>query len=165
MFEGRLFLAACAIAAPITASAQQAQSIMPGTQIIDPSGAPVGTVYSVKGDQLVVRTDKHDVRLPASPFAFDKGKLVFALTREQLNKQTEQAIAEANAKLVVGTPVYGTGGALAGTIQSIDGSLLTLKLTSGKLIRLPRNAVAPNVRGAVLGMSAAELQRLIEQAR
>lgn len=163
--DARLLAMAAALtcAVPGAASAQTPATISPGMQVIDPSGGSVGTVVSVKGDQLTVRTDKHEVLLPATSFTPNEGKLLFALTRDQLNSQTEQALAEASAKLVAGVSVFGAGGNLAGSIDAIDDKMVTVKLTSGKLVRLPRTAVAPNDKGAVLGVSAAELERLAEQ--
>jgi preprotein translocase subunit YajC len=152
-------------ASPSVAVAQTPSAIVPGMQVVDPSGATVGTVYSVKGQDLIVKTDKHEVLLPATSFTPSQGKLLFALTQAQLNAQTEQAIAEANAKLVAGTSVYGQAGTLAGTIEAIDETTVTLKLTSGSLIRIPRNGIAPGPKGAVLGISAAELQTLSAQAQ
>lgn len=154
---------ACSV--PLAASAQTTTPISPGMQVVDPSGAPVGAVTTVRGDQLIVKTDKHEVLLPVSSFTPSQGKLLFALTQAQLNAQTDQAVAEANAKLVAGTSVYGPGGNLAGTIDAIDETNVTLKLASGQLVRMPRSSIAPNAQGAVLGISAAELQRLAEQAR
>lgn len=160
-----LTVAATIAFAPPVAAAAQTTPISPGMQVVDPSGGSVGTVTSVKGDQLIVKTDKHEVLLPATYFTANEGKLLFALTRDQLNAQTDKAIAEANAKLVAGTSVYGPGGTLAGTIDAIDDVNVTLKLTSGQLVRMPRGSIAPSEQGAVLGISAAELQRLAEQAR
>lgn len=159
-----LLSAALACSAPIAASAQTPSPISPGMQVVDPAGASVGTVTSVKDGQLIVKTDKHEVLLPATSFTPSEGKLLFALTQAQLNAQTDQAVADANAKLVAGTSVYGQAGTLAGTIDVIDDNTVTLKLSSGKLVRMPRSSIAPNAQGAVLGISAAELQRLAEQA-
>ena len=156
----RIIFAAAAFALITPAAVAQSPAILPGTQVVDTAGNPVGTVYSVKGDQLVVETDKLKVTLPASSFTPSEGKLLFALTRDQLNQQTEVALAEANARLAVGANVYGQSGALAGTIDAIDAEFVTLKLTSGKLVRLPRTGIAASDKGAVLGVSAAELERL-----
>ena len=112
-----------------------------------------------------MKTDRHEVLLPTTSFTPNQGKLLFALTRDQLNAQTEKAIAEANAKLVAGTSVYGPGGTLAGTIDAIDETNVTVKLTSGKLVRMPRGSIAPSEQGAVLGVTAAELERLAAEAR
>jgi preprotein translocase subunit YajC len=160
-----LFFAAMLASSPSLAVVQTPTAIVPGMQVVDPSGAPVGTVSSVKGQELIVKTDKHEVLLPATSFTPNQGKLLFALTQAQLNAQTEQAIAEANAKLVAGSSVYGQAGALAGTIEAIDDATVTIKLTSGSLIRIPRNGIAPGPKGAILGISAAELQSLSTQAQ
>lgn len=162
--RSRLFaLSAALVLATPFAAAAQTTPIMPGTQVVDTNGGAVGSVTSVKGDQVVVKTDRLEVALPASSFTPNEGKLLFALTREQLNTQTEQARAEANAKLVAGTSVYGQNGTLAGTIEAIDAEMVTIKLTNDRLIRMPRASIAPGAQGAVLGVSAAELQRLAEQ--
>lgn len=160
-----LIFAAMLASSPALAVAQTQPAIVPGMQVVDPSGGTVGTVASVKGQELVVKTDKHEVLLPATSFTPNQGKLLFALTQSQLNAQTEQAIAEANAKLVAGTSVYGQAGTLAGTIEAIDDASVTIKLTSGSLIRIPRNGIAPGPKGAILGVSAAELQTLSAQAQ
>ena len=163
----RLIFAAAALAfcQPGAALAQQPAGVAPGMQVVDPSGAVVGMVTSVKGGQLIVKTDKHEVLLPVTSFTPNKGKLLFALSQAQLNAQTEQAVAAANAKLVSGASVYGEAGTLAGTIDAIDDTTVTLKLTSGKLVRMPRNSIAAGQNGAVLGVSAAELQKLAEQSQ
>lgn len=160
-----LFVAAMLASSPSSAVVQTQSAIVPGMQVVDPSGAIVGTVASVKGQDLIVKTDKHEVLLPAASFTPNQGKLLFALTRSQLNAQTEQAIAEANAKLVAGASVYGQAGTLAGTIEAIDDATVTIKLTSGSLIRIPRTGIAPGPKGAILGIGAAELQTLSEQAQ
>ena len=164
MLSARLFALALAMATLPVAHAQAQATITPGMQVVDPAGKPVGIVTVVRGSDLVLKTDKHEVQLPSSSFALSEGKLLFGLSRDQLNAQTEQAIADANAKLVAGVAIYGASGALAGHIEAIDDTMVTVKLTSGKRVRLPRNAIAPSERGAVLGISAEELRRLSEEA-
>jgi preprotein translocase subunit YajC len=156
--------AVVACTAQIAVSAQTPTAISPGMQVVDPSGTSVGTVTRVKGGDITVKTDEHEVILPATSFTPSEGKLLFALTQAQLNAETEQAMAEANAKLVSGISVYGQAGTPAGTLESIDDTSVTLKLSSGQLVRMPRNSIGPSAKGAVLGISAAELQRLSEQA-
>ena len=51
----------------------------------------VGTVTAIKGDNLVIKTDKHEVQLPKSSFTFANGKALFGMTQAQLN--AEVAIA------------------------------------------------------------------------
>ncbi|GAA4003575.1 hypothetical protein [Sphingomonas humi] len=160
-----LIYAAMLASSPALGVVQTPPAIVPGMMVVDPSGATVGTVSSVKGQELIVKTDKHEVLLPVTSFTPNEGKLLFALSQAQLNAQTEQAIAEANARLVAGTSVYGQAGTLAGTIEAIDDATVTIKLTSGSLIRIPRNGIAPGPKGAILGVSAAELQALSAQAQ
>ena len=158
----RIYLTAAAFAAatPIATSASAQTTIAPGTQVVDLSGNPVGTVIAVSGNDLTVRTDRHEVLLPATSFTPNKGKLLFAMTRAQLNAETDRALAAAEASLVAGTAVHGSGGGLAGHIEAIDDATVTVKLTSGELVRMPRSGIAPGAHGAVLGVTADELKAM-----
>lgn len=162
----RIHLAAAAFlaAAPLATAASAQSAIAPGMQIVDPAGNPVGTVAAVKGGELVVKTDRHEVLLPATSFTPNEGKLLFAMTRDQLNAETDQALAEAEASLAAGAAVHGSGGQLAGHIEEIDQSMVTVKLTSGELIRLPRSGIAPAQHGAVLGVTVEELKAMAAPA-
>lgn len=136
-------------------------AISPGMQVVDVAGNPVGTVQSVMGSELIVKTDRHEVRLPARSFTPDKGKLVFGMTREALNRATDAMLAKA---LLPGAEVRGKNGALIGRIEAIDAQFVTVELQSGDDIRLPRDAVAPGPSGAVLGITVAELQQMVSKA-
>lgn len=138
-----------------------AAAISPGTQVVDVAGNPVGTVQSVRGGELIVKTDRHEVRLPARSFTPDKGKLVFGMTRDALNRATDAMLAKA---LLPGAAVHGKNGALIGQIEAIDGQFVTIELQSGETIRLPRQAVGPGRNGAVLGITTAELEQMVKQA-
>lgn len=116
------------------------------------------------GEFVILRTDKHEARLPKTSFTAHNGGFIMAMTQAQVNQAIEEATAQASANLVAGAQVTGTGGAGVGTIESIDGEFVTLKLTSGKLVRLPRNGIAPGPNGAVIGMTAAELEAAAAQA-
>jgi hypothetical protein len=73
-------------------------------------------------------------------------------------------MAEASAAIAVGAQVYGRDGAVAGQIEAVEEELVTIKLTSGESVRLPRSAVGAGPNGAVLGLSAEELKQLAAQA-
>src|SRR6185437_2178382 len=73
------------IAAP--AVAQAPAGINVGMQITDTSGGAVGTVAEVKGDNLLVKTAKHEVMLPKSSFSVSNGKLLFGMTQAQLDAE------------------------------------------------------------------------------
>lgn len=162
-----LALAAAIAAAPLTLSpafAATSAEVAPGMQVVDPSGGPVGTVTAVKGDALILKTDKHEVQLPLSSFTAHEGKLMFGMTAAQLNAETEQALAAADAAVAPGAQVYGSDGTLAGTIEALDSDFVTIKLTGGETVRLPRSGVGGSDKGAVLGVTTAQLAELASQA-
>jgi hypothetical protein len=85
-------LAASIATLPIAASqaiAATPAEVRPGMQVVDPAGAPVGTVAAVKGDALVLKTDKHEVQLPLASFTASEGKLFFGMTAAELNAATD----------------------------------------------------------------------------
>ena len=119
--------------------------------VVDAKGGAVGTVTGVTGDLVVVKTDRHEVSLPKASFTVDQGKLLFGMTQAELNAATEKSLADAAAALVVGAPVKGTDGATVGTIDAIDAEFATIKLASGKLVRIPRSGLGASADGAVIG--------------
>lgn len=143
-----------ALAQPAAAQA----NIAAGAKINDTKGGEVGTVTRVDGQFVVLRTDKHEVRLPIASFTPHEGVLLVAMTRDELNAEVEKSLASADAKLVAGAAVAGSQGSPIGTIESIDDEFATLKLTSGTLVKLPRSGVAAGPNGAVIGMTAAQLE-------
>lgn len=159
-------LAAAAIAlAPISsANALYATPdvFVPGAEVVDVAGNPVGTVQAVRGSQLILKTDRHEVRLPIGSFTPDKGKLVFGMSRDALNSATDAMLAKS---LLPGAAVHGKNGALIGQIEAIDDQFVTVELQSGESIRLPRNSVGPGRNGAVLGITTAELEQMLKQAQ
>jgi len=129
-----------------------------GTAVVDTSGAAVGTVVSVEGNQLIVKTDKHQVKLPKTSFTASNGKLLFGMTQAQLNAEIEKSLAEAAAKVAPGASVKGTDGKVLGSIDSIDEQFATIKLSSGKSVRVPRNALAANGEGAAIGLTSEAIE-------
>jgi preprotein translocase subunit YajC len=129
-----------------------------GMQVVDTGGGSVGTVVRVDGDNVVIKTDKHQVALPKTSFTTHDGKLLFGMTQAQLNAETEKSLAEAEASIAAGATVKGTAGAVVGTIDTVDSESVTIKLQSGSLIRVPRSGVAAGGDGVVVGLTAEELE-------
>jgi preprotein translocase subunit YajC len=129
-----------------------------GMAVKDVNGGDVGTVTRVDGQFLIVKTDKHEVRLPATSFTRHEGALLFGMTRDQLNAEVEKSLAAAAAKIAPGAAVSDAAGGAVGTITAVDPSWVTVKLVSGTEVRLPRTAVAPGGNGAVVGSTAAQLE-------
>jgi preprotein translocase subunit YajC len=153
-----LALVALAGAAPSLAQAPAAAAtagFTVGTKVIDTAGGEVGTVTSVTGDNVIVKTDKHDVTLPKASFtATDKG-LLFALTQAQLNAKVEEVLAE--PLLSVGATVYDTQGGIVGTVKEFDDTLATLTLPHMQ-VQLPVSAFVHGPNGPVIGDTAASLE-------
>lgn len=160
-------LAAALAAAPLTlapAFAATQAEVSPGMQVVDPAGGAVGTVIGIKGGNLILKTDKHEVQLPLTSFTASEGKLLFGMTAAQLNAEVDKQMAAASAAVTVGAQVYGSDGTLAGQIEAIDTEYVTIKLTSGQTVRIPRAGVAGSDKGAVLGLTTAQLNALASQA-
>jgi hypothetical protein len=144
-----------AIAAPAAA-----QSV--GMQIVDTAGAPVGTVIAIKGDNIQVKTDKHEALLPKSSFTVNNGKLLFGLTQAQLDSKIEESSAASQKAIVAGATVNGSAGAAIGKIETVENGQATISLTSGKRIQIPSTALRGNSDGSVtIGYTAEQLDALV----
>jgi preprotein translocase subunit YajC len=155
----RLFVVFAAASLALAGSAfAQTDPFAVGTQVTDAQGGPVGTVTAVNGDVVTVKTDKLEANLPKASFAPNEGKLLIGNTQAELNALVEKEKAAADASLAVGAPVKDSAGASAGTIEAIDAEFVTLKLASGKSVRLPRTGIAGSANGAVVGATLADLE-------
>jgi hypothetical protein len=151
--------ASLAFAAPLTpALAQAGGGFAVGAQVTDAQGAPVGSVTAINGNVVTVKTDKLEANLDKSSFTAHEGKLLIGMTQAELNAAIEKDKAAADASLVVGAAVKDSAGAAAGTIEAIDAEFVTLKLPSGNSVRLPRTGIAGSASGAVIGLTAAQLE-------
>jgi hypothetical protein len=152
-----------AVAAPIAPAAAQAQAaINVGMQVADSTGAAVGSVAAVKGDNLLIKTDKHEVLLPKTSFSVSEGKLLFGMTQAQLNAEIEKSLAAANASITAGAIVKGASGTEVGKIESVEGGNVTIVLQSGTKIQVPEKAVRGAADGSVMiGYTAEQLQALV----
>ena len=134
-----------------------AQSV--GMQIVDPTGAPVGTVTALSGNNLQVKTDKHEVMLPKASFRLGTGKQHFAMTQAQLNAEIEKSVAAAEASVTAGATVKGLQGIEIGKIDSVTDTDVVVALTSGSKIQVARKGVRGNADGSVtVGLTADQLK-------
>lgn len=149
---GTLLLSAASPWAPAVA-----QSV--GMKIVDTAGAPVGVVTGINGDNIQVKTDKHEVQLAKSSFTLDKGKLLFGMTQAQLNAKIEEAAAAAQASVVAGATVNGMAGTKIGKIETVADGQVTISLDSGKRIQVPASGVRGNADGTVtIGLTAEQIE-------
>lgn len=164
----RMLAAAMFVAAPLAgASAQQASNqvaagqVAVGMQVFDAAESPVGTITSRNGDNVTLKTDRHEIPQLAGSFSVQEGKAYFDMTQAQVNAEYEKMLAEAEASLVPGAPVKGMNGIKLGTIESIDAEKVVLKLDSGQVVQLPRSGVAGRADGAVVGITAEDLAKKV----
>jgi preprotein translocase subunit YajC len=141
-----------------------AAAVTAGAVVKDTKGGEVGTILRVEGDQLVLKTDRHEVRLPVASFTATESGALFAMTRDQLNAEIDKTQAAAAAQIVVGATVKGAAGAVVGTIEAIDAQGVTLKLASGTSIRLPRSAIGGGADGPVIGLTAEQIEAEAKKA-
>ena len=153
-----LMLAAAAVPATAqTAAAGAPVAVAVGAKVVDTAGGEVGTVTAIQGDNLLVKTDKHEVALPKTSFTpTDKG-LLFALTRAQLNAQVDQALAAQGPVVSVGATVYDPQGGVVGTVEALDAQFATVKLPNST-VKLPVSAFGRGPKGPLVGETAAAIE-------
>jgi len=163
LISGMIMSAALAVAAPALAQLPAGMNV--GMQVTDVNGGYVGTVTAIKGDNLMVKTDRNEVLLPSASFAPSNGKLLFGMTQAELNAETEKHLAAAQAALVAGATVNGLAGTEVGKVDTVDDSAVVIVLPSGQKIQLSRTAVRGNPDGTVtVGLTAEQLQATVQPA-
>jgi len=154
-----LLTSAIALSLTITAVPAAAQAL--GMQVVDTTGAPVGTVAAIQGENLQIKTDKHEALVPKSSVTLDNGKLLFGMTQAQLDAQIEAAAAASQKAIVAGATVNGSAGTSVGKIDAVDSGNATITLTSGKKIQVPSTGLRGNADGTVtIGYTAEQLDAL-----
>lgn len=157
----RHFFAAAliAVSVPHLAAAQgAAASPRPGMTVTDASGAAVGSVTKVDQSMVTVNTGKHEIPVPLASFTPDGGKLLLGMSQDALNAAYEESLAQVEASLAVGSPVNGSEGSPVGTIEALDSETVTIKLSGGQKVQIPRSGIAGSPSGAIIGMSAQQLE-------
>ena len=134
-------------------------------QIVDTKGAPVGTVTAIEGDNVQMKTDKHEALLPKSSFTLADGKLLFGMTQAQLDSQIEASAAAAQAAIAAGATVKGPGGNKVGKIDNVDSGQVIMTLGSGKRLQVPISGFRGNSDGTVtIGYTAEQIDALVNGA-
>jgi preprotein translocase subunit YajC len=136
-----------------------------GMMVVDTQGGAVGTITAVAADTVTVKTAKHEAALPKTSLTISEGKALFGLTQAQLDASVEQALA-ARPELKVGAPVKGAAGESVGTIEAVGDGSVTIALTAGQRVSIPRSGIALEADGSGrIGLTAAELQAKLEAAQ
>lgn len=150
-------LAPMGAAAMLLGSAAFAQAPTAGATVTGPEGAEVGTIVSVDGGNVVLRTDRHEVQLPAASFTVTDEGVLFGMTREQVNAAVDAQLAQADQVIVAGAMVRDRDGVIVGPIAEVGADFVDVQLGEA-LVRLPKGAVAPGPQGPVVGVTVAEIR-------
>jgi preprotein translocase subunit YajC len=161
MTRVRQILAAASL---MVAAPAAAQAINVGMAVVDPSGGVVGTVASVQGPNLLIKTDKHEALLPKTSFAASEGKLLFAMSQAQLNAAVEGGMAAANAAVTPGATVNGAAGTKVGVLDAVQSDGVIIALESGAKVKIDRSGVRGNPDGTVsIGLTADQIETQVKQ--
>lgn len=158
----RMTVAALALGAASPAAFAQAP-ITVGMQVTDATGAPVGTVTAIQGDNLMVKTDRHETLIGKASVTPSGGKLLFGLTQAQLNAEIENGLAAAAAAVAPGASVKGLQGTAIGTIESVSADGIVIALPSGKKVQVAASAARGNADGTVtIGATADQIAAQVQ---
>lgn len=153
-------LASGSVVAPL--AAQAPIEIAAGAKVIDSAGGEVGTVTAIQGDNVVIKTDKHEVAVPKTSFAPSPNGLLFGMTRDQLNAEAEKSSGK-GPDLAVGATVYDPQGGVVGTIEKVEADGATVKLPNSS-VKIPAASFAAGPKGATVGETAASLEAKVAAA-
>jgi len=168
-----LFRLACAFAlasvAPAIPAWAQSAAFNPhemiGKTVLDPTGKPVGQVSGEHDGLLFIKTDRLETSLPLTSFTYQQKKLYIAYTQAELNAEVEKTMALINGSFSVGAAVKASDGAMIGKIAQVDAQYVAITLADGQIIRIPRASVTGTAKGAVIGMTKAQLDAAIPHAQ
>lgn len=138
-----------------------------GMPVVDTQGGEVGTITAVAADSVTVKTAKHQAQLPKASLTISEGKALFGLSQADLDASVERTLATMpGSGLKVGAMVKGTGGTSVGTIDAVEAESVTIMLSGGLRISIPRSGIAVDATGGgVIGLSAAELEAQVKAAQ
>lgn len=158
---------AAAAAFAVSAFALPASAeVTSGATVYSPTGAEVGTVEAVNGDNIVLNTGNMTAALPSSAFgegekgptiAWEKADLEAAIAASQ-----QQSTAALDAALVAGTELFSADGVALGTVSTVSeqGNVVVEHKTAGS-IQLPKAQFALNEGKLTFAATAAELDAAI----
>ncbi|MES2903834.1 MAG: hypothetical protein V4696_06595 [Pseudomonadota bacterium] len=150
--------------APTSNPAAAAGAPVVGMAVVDAKGGAVGTITALAADGVTVKTDRHLAVIPRSGVIVNKDKAIIGMTQVELNAQIEMAIAAApKLELAVGGTVKGSAGTSIGTLDAVSAESVTIKLSDGKLIAIPRTSIAAESGGGgKIALTAAQLDAMVQ---
>lgn len=136
-------------------------NVTAGATVLDAKGGAVGTIASISGDIAVIDTGVVKASVPTSAFAQSDKGLLIGMTKVELEAAAQGAAATQQqqflASLKPGTAVTDQNGGAVGTIEAIEGDLVTVATPNAKA-KLPKSAIAQGPNGPVIGMTQGQLE-------
>lgn len=152
--------------APATPPPPVATTFGVGMPVVDTQGDAVGTITAVSTESVTVKTAKHQAELPKTSLTISEGKALFGLTQADLDASVERTLATMSSGLKVGATVKGAGGVSVGTIDAVETENVTIRLSGGLRISIPRSGIKVDAEGGgVIGLTAAELEAQVKAAQ
>jgi hypothetical protein len=148
--------------APAAAAAPAAApAVTVGANVVDTTGAPVGTIESVSGGNAVLSTGTAKAAIPVASFAKGANGLVVGITKADL--EAKVAAASKPTEIAAGMAISGPGGAAVGKVDSVSGDMVTVATANSKA-QLPKTAFAQGPNGLVIGMTADQIDAATKAA-
>ena len=137
-----------------------------GMMVVDAQGGPVGTITGLAADTVTVKTAKYQAQLPRTSLTISEGKALIGMTQAELDASVEKTLLTMSAGLKAGAAVKARGGENVGTIEAIDAQTVTIALSGGQRINIPRwGIVAHPEGGGIIGLTAAELEAQVKTSQ
>jgi preprotein translocase subunit YajC len=150
-------------AAPAATAAKA--NVTAGAAVSDAKGGAVGTIASVTGDVAVIDTGVVKASVPTSAFAQSDKGLLIGMTKAELEAAAQGAAQQQQqqflASLAPGAAVTDQNGGAVGTIEAIEGDMVTIATPNAKA-KLPKTAIAQGPNGPVIGMTQAQLEAAVK---
>jgi hypothetical protein len=147
--------------APTAAAAPAAAAVTVGANVVDATGAPVGTIESVSGGNAVLSTGVAKAAIPVGSFAKGPNGLVVGITKADL--EAKVAAATKPTDIAAGMAISGPGGAAVGKVDAVSGDMVTVATANSKA-QLPKTAFAQGPNGLVIGMTADQIDAAAKAA-
>lgn len=142
-------------------------NVTAGASVMDSKGGAVGTIASVNGDVAVVDTGSVKASVPTSSFAQSDKGLLIGMTKAELEAAAQGAAQQQQqqflASLTPGTAVTDQNGGAVGTIEAVEGDLVTIATPNAKA-KLPKSALAQGPNGPIIGMTQAQLEAAVKSS-
>ncbi|KQX18520.1 MULTISPECIES: hypothetical protein [unclassified Sphingomonas] len=156
--------AAPAAATTATAPAAAKANVTAGATVSDAKGGAVGTIASVNGDVAVIDTGVVKASVPTSSFAQSDKGLLIGMTKVELEAAAQGAAQQQQqqflASLTPGVSVSDQNGGAVGTIEAIEGDMVTIATPNAKA-KLPKTSIAQGPNGPVIGMTQDQLEAAV----